>query len=239
MTEQTEPIIPTPPAALKPEKKKRIRTFSPQQIMDKEFKSFPLPEPWRTLIGEPEFNFSGIFYGKAKERKSSAALCFAETLSEFGKVLYISSEELISKSLQDRIRMNNINSSRMRIVGVRSVDDIELCVKRLHPKFIFIDSVQVCAMKLRDFMRLKTTVFKNRKSWHLISQTRDSGNMMLSQGWIHATDYYVKMEAGIASATGRFKTAGQVNIFKYREENPKDLFQPQPEPQFQLLHAPR
>jgi hypothetical protein len=201
------------------EKKKRIRTFSPQQVLDKEFKSISIPEPWRSLLGEPEVNFSGIIYGRAKGRKSSVALCFAEALSEFGKVLYISSEELISKSLQDRIRMNKIDSNRMRLVGVRSVDDIELCVKRLHPKFIFIDSVQICGMRIRDFIRLKNVVFKNRKSWHLISQTTNGGKMMLAQSWVHATDYYMYMENGTAQATGRFKPSGEANIFKWREEN--------------------
>jgi hypothetical protein len=217
-----------------PEKKKRIRTFSPQQVLEKEFKSIPIPEPWCSLIGEPEYNFSGILFGKAKERKSSAALCFAEALSQFGKVLYISSEELISKSLQDRIRMNKIDSNRMRLVGVRSVDDIELCVKRLHPKFVFIDSVQVCSLRLRDFIRLKDVVFKKRKSWHLISQTSNGGKMMLSQGWVHATDYYIKMENGLAHATGRFKPAGESNIFKWREEN---LSRFQPQPSLQIVNS--
>src|SRR5215212_9522616 len=127
-------------------KPKRIMTFSPGAVTEKEFKELPIKEPFKKLIGIPSPNFCSIIHGIAKSGKSSFCLQLAQELAEFGKVLYVSSEELISKTLQDRIRMNNIVNPRIRIVGVRNVDEIERLVKSIHPKFIIIDSVQICSM---------------------------------------------------------------------------------------------
>jgi predicted ATP-dependent serine protease len=205
------------------EKTKRIRTFSPGQVEEREFKELLISAIFQELLGLPSPNFCSIIHGIAKSGKSSFCLKLAQELAQFGKVLYISSEELISKSLQDRIRMNNIVHPRIRIAPVRSVDDIEHLVKRLHPKFIIIDSVQICGMKFKDFERLKNKVFKNRKSWHLISQTTNSGKMMLSQNWVHETDVKIKVEGGIVTAEGRFRPDGRMILFERRKGAP-DLF---------------
>ena len=201
-------------------KAKRIRTMSPDHVNERIFKSIPIDERFRKLVGDIPVNFSTIIGGKAKSGKSSFSVCFAQALAEFGKVLYISSEELISKSLQDRIRLNKITSSNIRFAPVRTCDEIELLIRRIHPKFIFVDSVQDTDMNLKDFRRLKDKVFKNKKSWHIVTQTENSGKMMVPQGWKHATDAVIELNDGLATSIGRFESNGHLLLFERRKATP-------------------
>ena len=201
---------------------KRMRTLSPALVMERNFKQLPLSPRFEKLIGIPTPNFNSIIYGKAKSGKSSFALQLAEELAPVGKVLYVSSEELISKTLQDRIKMNNITHERIRFIGVRDVEQIERLITRAHPRFIFIDSVQICGMTFREFERMKNKVFKNRKSWHLISQTTNAGKMILSQSWVHETDIKIEVNNGIAISEGRFRADGHLHVFEKAKK--RDLF---------------
>ena len=198
-------------------KPKRIRTFSPSQIIEREFKQLALPQRWEDLLGKPTPNFCSIIYGPANNGKSPFSVQLAEVLSQFGKVLYVSSEELISATLKERLVMNNIQSDKVRFAGVRTADDIETLVRRIHPRFIIIDSVQICNLTFKDFTRLKNKEFKNRKGWHLVSQTSNTGRMMLPQKWAHEVDAKIQIVRGIATCVSRFKSSGRMEVFKSQD----------------------
>lgn len=193
---------------LNPTKGKRIRTWSPEQILKRQFKELPMHPEFKKLIGNPEPNFASIIGGPGKQGKSVFALMFAKQLVRYGKVLYVSSEELINLPLQMRIAVARAYNPRIRFAPVRDVEDIETLIHRIKPKFIIIDSIQICGMKLRDFNRLKHKVFKNRKSFHLISQTTNKGKIILSQGWIHAVDVVMKVMNKEVTADSRFNFDG-------------------------------
>jgi predicted ATP-dependent serine protease len=198
---------------VEPIKKKRIRTWSAQMIVEKQFAELELGEGLEGLIGKPSRNFCSIIFGKAKSGKSTFALELADKLSMHGKVLYVASEEMISKTLKDRlVRLKLTEQKNVRYLPLRDISDIERTIRNSHPKFIFIDSVQVCNLKLKEFMHLKNVVFKNRKSWHLISQATNSGKMMLPQGFVHETDVKIQLDNGIAIAEGRFNAQGHLKV---------------------------
>lgn len=197
-------------------KLKRIRTWSAKQIIDHSFKELELPEHFTKLIGTPSHNFCSIIYGTAKSGKSTFSLKLANALVTYGKVLYVSSEELISKSLQSRLSHVEINSDRIRFVGVRTVADIERLVRSIHARFIIIDSAQVCSLSVKDFMRLKLEVFRNRKSWHIILQSTHSGQFKGGQEWVHETDVKIKIENGVARAEGRFNPDGSMIVIPHK-----------------------
>jgi len=195
---------------------KRIRTWSAKQITERNFKELVLPDNFTKLIGTPSHNFCSIIYGKAKSGKSTFSLHLANALVPYGKVLYVSSEELISKSLQNRLQHVQITSDRIRFVGVRSVTDIERLVRSIHARFIIVDSAQVCSMSVKDFMRLKLEAFKNRKSWHIILQSTNSGQFKGGQEWVHETDVKIQVEDGIARAEGRFNPDGSMIVIPHK-----------------------
>ncbi len=202
---------------------RRIRTFSPHQIREREFKRLELGERREALLGKPSPNFSSLIYGKANNGKSPFCVQLAERLSHYGKVLYVSSEELISLTLKERLDMNDVKSDKVRFAPVRTVQDIELLVRRIHPRFIIIDSVQICNMTFKDFTHLKNEVFKNRKGWHLVSQTTNSGKMLLPQKWAHEVDAKIQIISGVAHCVSRFKASGRMPVFK--SHIPQELFE--------------
>lgn len=210
-------------------KPKRIRTWSASQIAETNFKELEMPEEFVNLIGKPAHNFNSIIYGVAKSGKSTFCLKLANALVPHGKVLYVSSEELISKSLQSRLVHVIMVSDRIRFVGVRSVQDIETLVKRLHARFIIVDSAQVCGMSIKDFMRLKLQTFKNRKSWHIILQSDNRGMFKGGQEWVHETDVKIQVADGIAKAEGRFNPDGTMVVIpgKAQQKQSPDLFNTQ------------
>ncbi len=199
---------------------KRIRTWSAKQISERNFKELALPDNFTKLIGTPSHNFCSIIYGKAKSGKSTFSLHLANALVPYGKVLYVSSEELISKSLQNRLQHVQITSERIRFVAVRSVSDIERLIRSIHARFIIVDSAQVCGMSVKDFMRLKLDAFKNRKSWHIILQSTNSGMFKGGQEWVHETDVKICLEKGIAIAEGRFNPDGRMEVIKGKNLTP-------------------
>ncbi len=201
---------------------KRIRSISPESILERNFKHIDISERFEKLLGLPPHNFNTITFGKPKNGKSSFSLQFAEELSKFGKVLYVSAEEFISKSLQDRIRLNNIQpNKKMRFIGTRDIEVIERVIDNMHPRSIIIDSVQSCKILLREFERLKLK-YKNRKSWHLVSQTTNSGRPLLAQGWFHDVDVKIEVRNGKAVAEGRFRPDGYMVVFEKAKK--ADLF---------------
>jgi adenosyl cobinamide kinase/adenosyl cobinamide phosphate guanylyltransferase len=204
-------------------KQKRIRTWSAKQIAETKFKELQLPDEFTQLIGTPSHNFCSIIFGKAKSGKSTFSLKLANALVPFGKVLYVSSEEMISKSLQSRIAHVNIDSDRIRFVGVRNVNDMERLVKSIHARFIIVDSAQVCNLSLRDFVRLKLTTFKNRKSWHIILQSTNNGMFKGGQEWVHETDVKIQVADGIARAEGRFNPDGSMIVIPHKSLQTKLL----------------
>lgn len=204
------------------QKVKRIRTFSPAQIKEREFKKLDLGDRWEGLLGTPSPNFNSLIYGRANGGKSPFCVQLAGVLSSFGKVLYVSSEELISLTLKERLILNNVESDRIRFAPVRKVEQIEQLVRRTHPRFIIIDSVQICNMSFKDFTHLKNDAFKNRKGWHLVSQTTNSGKPLLPQKWFHEVDAKIQIIHGVAHCVSRYKSKGRMNVFE--KTSNADLF---------------
>lgn len=208
--------------ATKP-KVSRVRTWSAKQIYNINFKEIPISERFQGLLGKPTFNFSTLTFGKAKNGKSPFLLQLAQELADHGRVLYVASEEMISKTLQENMIRNKINHKNIRFIPVRGVEALEHHILRIRPKFIIIDSIQVCEIGLKDFKRLKIKVFKNRKSWHLISQTTNSGKMKCDQGFLHEVDVKIEVIEGVAKAAGRFESQGKLVVFKKKSVGQSEL----------------
>ncbi len=202
---------------------KRIITYSPQTIREKNFKTYPFTGDWEKLIGQPDVRFSSIIHGVAKSGKSTFCLKFAQYCSQWGKVLYVASEELISMSLQQRLETYNIVSPKIRFVGIRSVEGLEHLARNARPRFIIVDSAQILGLGFKDFKRLKETFKRMYRSWHIVLQSKANGDFKGGTEWVHETDVKIKVENGIATAQGRFNGEGRMQVFK-RNQIQQQLF---------------
>lgn len=107
----------------------------------------PLPWDgiWQEVFGNPDINDTWFVSGASASGKSSFVMQLAKKLCEYGGVLYVSIEEKLSMSFQQRIGRYHMEEVQSRF-RVTTDGDIETLRQRLRkrksPKFIILDSFQ-------------------------------------------------------------------------------------------------
>lgn len=204
--------------------KRKAQTHSIKSILNRTFPKLPFEGDWANLIGQPSPNFDSIIHGKPKAGKSTWCLLFAKMLSQFGKVLYVSAEEKISLSLQQRIIQCGITEKHnIRFHPATDVDDVEEKVaSKAHYKYIIIDSAHSLGLSLKTFMNWQADY--PHKSFHVILQSKRNGEFKGDQQWVHETDCKIMLEAGTAYCIGRFKELGQMHVFGKKASSQMTLF---------------
>lgn len=193
---------------------KRIVTKSPQAISERNIEYYPFDGKWKKIFGSPDIRFSTLVRGEAKSGKSSFLAQFAQYVSQWGRVLYISAEErLNSLTLQKCLELYNVTSPKVRFSDVRDVKFIDQLIQTGGYRFIIIDSVQHCNMSLDDWIELKLKYKRRKLSWHLIMQM----GVNITR-FKHEVDALVEVKDGIASVSGRFKEADSFEIFPNKKK---------------------
>ncbi len=155
-----------------------MRAFSPKEISKKKYEVIPWGEKWSIPFGKPAVNELWFISGASASGKSSFVMQLAKELCNYGDVLYLSYEEGISKSFQDRIKLFRMYEVQGRFRVVIN-DTYEEVVKRLQKHksahFVILDSLQVAGWSYDQMVELKKR-FKS-KSFIVISQERKSQPM--------------------------------------------------------------
>ena len=135
-------------------KLENMRAIGINAFIEKRFHTYTFEGQWKESFGEPEKNFKMILYGASVSGKTEFSVRFAKYLASFGKVSYISSEQGISKSLQDAIIRNNMQevAGKVMFVGGGIFEDVVDYIKRSKSRVIIIDSL--------DYMKLTTDQYK-------------------------------------------------------------------------------
>ena len=189
----------------------KIKEFTGDELIKKQFVSLPFESKFLELIGKPSKLFSGIIWGLPKGGKSNFALRFADYLQEyFGKVVYIAAEEGESVTLQDKFK--EIGGSLMTIVETRNRETIRNYLIEKDFDFVFIDSINNAGIDSEYLEILKTE--NPDKSFIAIVQATKGGNFKGDQALTHNCDFIIKIVAGIAYHTGRFGIASEIKIFE-------------------------
>ncbi len=191
------------------------KIISSKELATYDYKALCFTDKWQQFIGYPSINFQCAIHGRAGEGKSTFAIQFALYLAEnFGKALYISSEEGFSKTFKDKFVNNNALSDNLYVADIKSYDDIikEIPVNTYH--FIFIDSLnnmRIDAEMLKKFRER----YKN-SAIITISQATKDGKMRGSYEIIHDVDIEIIVTNGVAITNkNRFKEKElKLNIFK-------------------------
>ncbi len=136
-----------------------MKTIGIFQLGQKKFNVMPFDGVWKSFIGEPEINFSAIVYGPSGNGKTSFCVKFAKYLTNFGKVLYLSHEEGISKTIQVAFNRENMHEVNGKIIIAEKATLPELIAylsKRNSPSIVFLDSL--------DYMKLTVEQYKILRS---------------------------------------------------------------------------
>lgn len=183
------------------------------------FKSLDFTGAWEQFIGLPTFNFNCIIHGKPGGGKSTLAIQFAKYLSDnFGRVVYISGEEGISKTLQNKFLLTDSLSGNIDVADLRSYEDIIRNVSIESYRFIFIDSLNTMKISVDELRELRNR-YKG-SAIITISQVTKAGLIRGSNELEHDADISIAVEEGIATIPkNRFRIAGETAYSVFSEKN--------------------
>lgn len=187
-----------------------MRTFSPSDITECTVETYPFTGDWNKILGEPDIRFSTLIRGEAKSGKSTYAAKFAQYVSQFGRVLYISAEErLKSKTLQNRLIYCGVTSQKIRFVHEKDIKNIEILVKNGGYRFVIFDSVQHIKMSYDDFENMRHKFKRRKLSWHLVMQM----GVDITK-WKHEVDVLIEVKQGSAQVHGRYNAANRIPVLQ-------------------------
>ncbi len=150
------------------------------------FSTLSLPGKFGKLLGKPYNPFYLMIYGQRFNGKSSVALLLADLLVKCGlKVLYISNEEGVKGSLQEKL---------LRLKISNPIDFIEDYNPNQFKGYdaVFMDSTQTVGMKPDEFKMLKQR-FPNT-SFILVFKANRDGSSKGGSDWEHDCDAIMHIE---------------------------------------------
>lgn len=194
------------------------KIVSSSQIRDMRFGCFPFTGKWKEFLGEPQLGFHLGIHGQPGGGKSTFCVQLADYLARnFGKVIYVSGEEGLTKTVQDKIVNNGINNPYLFFADIRSYEEIKTEIPNVY-HFIFIDSLDTLKIDAQKLRSLKE--FYPQSAFITISQSTKDGKMRGSQEIMHDNDITVSViRPGIAATTkNRFGRIGlEFKIFDLLE----------------------
>lgn len=192
--------------------------MSSNELINHTYTKYNFSGKWNDFVGQPSKNFHAMIYGRPKQGKSILAVQFAQYLSEnFGRVLYIASEEGFSVTLQKKVAEFAQDNPNLDFANYRNFEQIKEALHVRKYQFVFIDSVNFIKITPEDVEDLKA---QNRGTAFItIQQATKNGNFRGSQEFAHNCDMVIRVEAGQASHQGRFQEPTEMAVFDKPEEN--------------------
>lgn len=170
----------------------------------------PWEGEWEEAFGQPDITDTWLIHGPSAGGKSSFVMQLAKKLCEYGGVLYVSLEEKLSMSFQQRIRRYHMDEvqSKFRVVDDGDIDRLrERLHKRRSARFVIVDSFQVAQQTDGwDYPQASALIEEfPRKSFIFISQEQKSEP--LGKGAVrlkYLAGVKVRVKAYQAMCLGRF-----------------------------------
>lgn len=182
-----------------------IDTFA---LIDLKFAEIPLQGMWAEFIGRPSHNFCMSVTGSPGHGKSSFCVRFAYELAvNHGAVLYNTSEEGISKTMQHKIVDAGAVSSQLHVSDFSTMEALMANVPVGRYQFIFLDSLTDMGITPKGLRLL-------RKHYHnssiiVICQATKKGQMRGSNVIAHDVDTVINVADGFAvTIKNRFNMIG-------------------------------
>ncbi len=175
------------------------KLVSSRYLRKRKYNSFPFTGKWKDFFGLPSYSFHLAVHGKPGEGTSTFCVQFADYLAKnFGKVVYVSGEEGLSKTVQDKIFNNGIDNPYLFFADIKSYDEIRTEIPSEY-HFVFIDSLDTLRIDAPKLKALKEHY--PQSAFITISQSTKDGKMRGSQEITHDTDIAAKVENGVAITT--------------------------------------
>jgi len=195
--------------------------MSAGQLLRYKYDEVPFTGEWLAFIGRPSVKFHAMIYGRPKQGKSILSVKWAKYLSEnFGRVLYVASEEVFSKTLQKKVAEFAMDNNNLDFANFRDFEQIKAAVNAGNYKFVFIDSVNFIKITPEDVEDIKAE--NPATAFITIQQATKSGQFRGSQEFAHNCDVVIRVDNGIAYQQGRFAEHTEMAIFDGPGKSQKD-----------------
>jgi len=159
---------------------------SADELAKMKFSTLSIGGKFGKLLGKPYKPFYLMIYGKRFHGKSSAAMLLADVLVGKGmNVLYVSNEEGVKGSLQEKLLRLKISSP------IHFVEDYNPSQFKSYDA-IFLDSTQTVGMKPDEFKLLKKR-YPNT-SFILVFKANRDGSSKGGSDWEHDVDAIMHIE---------------------------------------------
>lgn len=151
------------------------RAYSPKEIVRKTYKTLQWGGRWEEAFGLPEENSTWFISGASASGKSSFVMQLAYELTRYGRVLYLSYEEGVGQSFQERLLRFELDKKQgwFRVATSDTIEELTERLKCRHSaKFIIVDSLQYAGW---DYPGVKSIVDAfPKKSFIFVSQEMKS-----------------------------------------------------------------
>ncbi|MEA5462045.1 hypothetical protein VB796_23440 [Arcicella sp. LKC2W] len=171
------------------------KATSLESLKSKKFKTLPFSGKLKDLMGTPEANFCMMVYGKPGQGKSYFTLELSEYLAHhFGTVLFNSSEEGSSLSLQNKI--NHFDMENIYLGDAKDIDSLQYLLTQSPYKFVVIDSINHMSITPEDLRKLRG--LHPDKGFICILQSTKSGDFKGGNEFEHDADISIKIDKRVA-----------------------------------------
>jgi hypothetical protein len=167
------------------------------QISNLQFDLLPFSGTYQKLLGNPERNFTMVLHGEPGAGKTAFLMKFAGYLSGFGSVLYISSEEYGSVTLQNNIN-RYLHGKTQNIHFAPGIENAAIS----DYDFLILDSINDLGLNLEDYKMLRAE--NPKTAFIMVLQNTKAGQFKGGKEWEH--------EAQIAGEV----SDGTIYIYKNR-----------------------
>ena len=162
------------------------QVVSANELSKMKFATLSIGGKFGKLLGKPYKPFYLMIYGKRFHGKSSVAMLLADLLVRCGlKVLYVSNEEGVKGSLQEKLLRLKINSP------IDFVEDYNPSQFRGYDA-VFLDSTQTVGIKPDEFKELKKR-YPN-VSFVMVFKANRDGTSKGGSDWEHDCDAIMHIE---------------------------------------------
>ena len=154
------------------------RAYSPKDVAQIKHKVLPFEGIWKEVFGEPEQGDTWFISGASASGKSSFVMQLCKMLCGLGNVLYVSLEEGVGVSMQDRLKAFKMDEvqGHFRIITDDNIEHLEArLAKRKSPMFIVVDSYQYAYDAGWEYLKTRALIERfKKKTFIFISQEENS-----------------------------------------------------------------
>lgn len=183
------------------------RAYSPKEIAKKTYKTLPWGGRWEEAFGLPEERATWFISGASASGKSSFVMQLAYELTHYGQVLYLSYEEGLNQSSQERMLRFDLDKRQgwFRVVPNDTLDDLTARLKKRHSaKFIIVDSFQMSHWDYPEVENLVQNVFPKKCFIFISQEEKGQPTGKPARRLRYLADVKVRVQGFRAYCQGRF-----------------------------------